>query len=396
MPVDGVIGRQKAGWINFNPQTPMIKKILLAVLLVAVVAGALVGIKALQIRKMIAQGESFVMPPAVVSTANATSASWETVLRAVGSVTPVQGVTLTAETPGKVVHISFESGDRVAAGEVLVQMDVSQENAQLRALEASENLARISLKRFETLLAQRSTAKAEYDVAFAEHRQLLAQMDALRAVIAKKTIRAPFAGTLGLRHVNLGQNLGDADKVATLQRLDSVYVEFVLPQQQVGQVRTGYTVRVTSDALPGQTLEGRLVAMEPLADSATRTVRMQAVFDNPEEILRPGMFVNAGVVLPARQDVTLVPATAVLYAAYSDSVFVVEQAEGSGTQGLKLRQQFVTLGERRGDFVTVTRGIAPGQTVVSTGVFKYRNGQSVIVDNALNPEFKIAPTPENS
>ena len=374
----------------------MIKKILLAVLLVAVVAGALVGIKALQIRKMIAQGESFVMPPAVVSTANATSASWETVLRAVGSVTPVQGVTLTAETPGKVVHISFESGDRVAAGEVLVQMDVSQENAQLRALEASENLARISLKRFETLLAQRSTAKSEYDVAFAEHRQLLAQMDALRAVIAKKTIRAPFAGTLGLRHVNLGQNLGDADKVATLQRLDSVYVEFVLPQQQVGQVRTGYTVRVTSDALPGQTLEGRLVAMEPLADSATRTVRMQAVFDNPEEILRPGMFVNAGVVLPARQDVTLVPATAVLYAAYSDSVFVVEQAEGNGTQGLKLRQQFVTLGERRGDFVTVTRGIAPGQTVVSTGVFKYRNGQSVIVDNTLNPEFKIAPTPENS
>ena len=374
----------------------MIKKILLAVLLVAVVAGALVGIKALQIRKMIAQGESFVMPPAVVSTANATSASWETVLRAVGSVTPVQGVTLTAETPGKVVRIEFDSGDRVEAGEVLVQMDVSQETAQLRALEASENLARISLKRIETLLAQRSTAKSEYDVALAEHRQVLAQMDALRAVIAKKTIRAPFAGTLGLRHVNLGQNLGDADKVATLQRLDSVYVEFVLPQQQVGQVRTGYTVRVTSDALPGQTLEGRLVAMEPLADSATRTVRMQAVFDNPGEILRPGMFVNAGVVLPAREDVTLVPATAVLFAAYSDSVFVVEQAEGNGTQGLVLRQQFVTLGERRGDFVTVTRGVEPGQTVVSTGVFKYRNGQSVIVDNTLNPEFKIAPTPENS
>ena len=374
----------------------MIKKILLAVLLVAVVAGALVGIKALQIKKMIAQGESFVMPPAVVSTANATSASWETVLRAVGSVTPVQGVTLTAETPGKVVRIEFDSGDRVEAGEVLVQMDVSQETAQLRALEASENLARISLKRIETLLAQRSTAKSEYDVALAEHRQVLAQMDALRAVIAKKTIRAPFAGTLGLRHVNLGQNLGDADKVATLQRLDSVYVEFVLPQQQVGQVRTGYTVRVTSDALPGQTLEGRLVAMEPLADSATRTVRMQAVFDNPGEILRPGMFVNAGVVLPAREDVTLVPATAVLFAAYSDSVFVVEQAEGNGTQGLVLRQQFVTLGERRGDFVTVTRGVEPGQTVVSTGVFKYRNGQSVIEDNTLNPEFKIAPTPENS
>jgi membrane fusion protein (multidrug efflux system) len=384
------------GSYQLKPWNVMFRKIVFAIILVAVAAGTLVGIKALQIRKMIAQGESFVMPPATVSTFNATSASWETVLRAVGSVTPVQGVTLTAETPGKVVHISFDSGNRVSVGEVLVQLDVSQETAQLRALEASENLARISLRRIETLLAQRSTAKSEYDVALAEHRQILAQMDALRAVIAKKTIRAPFAGTLGLRHVNLGQNLGDTDKVATLQRLDSVYVEFVLPQQQVGQVRIGYAVRVTSDALPGQTLEGRLVAMEPLADSATRTVRMQALFDNPGEVLRPGMFVNAGVVLPARQDVTLVPATAVLFAAYSDSVFVVEQAEGNGTQGLALRQQFVTLGERRGDFVTVTRGVAPGQTVVSTGVFKYRNGQSVIVDNALNPEFKIAPTPENS
>ncbi|MGE4441201.1 MAG: efflux RND transporter periplasmic adaptor subunit [Desulfomicrobium sp.] len=374
----------------------MIKKIFFAIILVAVVVGALAGIKAMQIKAMIAQQESFSASAVVVSTVNASAASWDTVFTAVGSVTAVQGVTLTAEAPGKVVRIDFDSGDRVTAGDVLVQLDVSEETARLRALEATENLARLNLRRIESLVAQRSTAKSEYDRALAEHRQILAEMDALKAFIAKKTIRAPFAGTLGLRHVNLGQNLGDADKVATLQRLDPVYVEFVLPQQQVGQVRTGYTVRVTSDALPGQTLEGRLVAMEPLADSATRTVRMQAVFDNPAEILRPGMFVNAGVVLPARQDVTLVPATAVLYAAYSDSVFVVEQAEGNGTQGLVLRQQFVTLGERRGDFVTVTRGIKPGQTVVSTGVFKYRNGQSVIVDNALNPEFEVSPTPENS
>lgn len=374
----------------------MIKKIFFAIILVAVVVGALAGIKAMQIKAMIAQQESFSASAVVVSTVNASAASWDTVFTAVGSVTAVQGVTLTAEAPGKVVRIDFDSGDRVTAGDVLVQLDVSEETARLRALEATENLARLNLRRIESLVAQRSTAKSEYDRALAEHRQILAEMDALKAFIAKKTIRAPFAGTLGLRHVNLGQNLGDADKVATLQRLDPVYVEFVLPQQQVGQVRTGYSVRVTSDALPGQTLEGRLVAMEPLADSATRTVRMQAVFDNPEEILRPGMFVNAGVVLPARQNVTLIPATAVLYAAYSDSVFVVEQAEGNGTQGLVLRQQFVTLGERRGDFVTVTRGIKPGQTVVSTGVFKYRNGQSVIVDNALNPEFEVSPTPENS
>lgn len=375
----------------------MFKKILLALVLVAVIAGGLAGIKVLQIKKMISQGESFVMPPAVVSTANATSDSWETVLSAVGSVTAVQGVTLTAETPGQVERILFDSGDKVAAGDVLAQLDVSQETAQLRALDASANLAGINLKRFSSLLAQQSTAKAEYDKAQAEHQQLVAEMDAIRAVIAKKTVRAPFAGTLGLRQVNLGQNLGDTDPIVSVQRLDRVHVEFVLPQQQVHLVRPGHMVRITSDALPGQVLEGRLKAIEPQADSATRTVRMQAVLDNPDEALRPGMFVTAAVVLPEKQAVVLVPATGVLYAAYSDSVFLVEAANATDpSAGLALRQQFVKLGERRGDFVSILSGVKPGDTVVSTGVFKYRNGQAVVEDNTLAPNFQLAPRPENS
>ncbi|PKN42865.1 MAG: efflux transporter periplasmic adaptor subunit [Deltaproteobacteria bacterium HGW-Deltaproteobacteria-18] len=374
----------------------MIKKVFFAILLVAVVAGVLAGIKAMQIRAMIAQGESFSMPPAVVSTVDADSALWDTVFSAVGSVTAVQGVTMTAETPGKVVRIDFDSGDRVKAGDVLVQLDISEEAARLRALEATENLARLNLRRIESLVAQRSTAKSEYDAALAEHRQILAQMDALKAVIAKKTIRAPFQGVLGIRHINLGQNLGDSDVIVSLQRLDRVNIEFSLPQQQVAAVLPGATVRVTTDALPGQTLDGRLSVVEPLADSATRTVRMQAELANPAEVLRPGMFVNVEVVLPEKRELVLIPATAVLYAAYSDSVFIVEPAQGNGTEGLALRQQFVTLGERRGDFVAVTRGLSTGQTVVSTGVFKYRNGQSVVVDNTLSPEFNISPTPENS
>ena len=375
----------------------MFKKIFLAVLLVAAIAGGLAGIKALQIKKMISQGESFVMPPAVVSTANATSDSWETVLPAIGSVTAVQGVTLTAETPGQVERIFFDSGDKVAAGDVLVQLDTSQETAQLRALEASANLAGINLKRYGSLLAQQSTAKAEYDKAQAEHRQLTAEMDAIRAVIAKKTVRAPFAGTLGLRQVNLGQNLGDTDPIVSVQRLDRVHVEFVLPQQQIHLVRTGHTVRITSDAMPGRTLEGRLKAIEPLADSATRSIRMQAVLDNPDELLRPGMFVTAAVVLPEKQDVVLVPATGVLYAAYSDSVFLVEAANATAPEsGLVLRQQFVKLGERRGDFVSIVSGVKPGDTVVSSGVFKYRNGQAVVEDNTLSPNFQLTPRPENS
>ena len=377
----------------------MIRKILFAFLLVAIVAGVLAGIKALQIRAMIDQTESFSMPAAVVSTVNATAASWDTVFSAVGSVTAVQGVTMTAEAPGKVVRIDFDSGDRVETGKVLAQLDITEEIARLRALEAGENLARVNLRRIESLVAQRSTAKAEYDAALAEHRQILAQMDALKAFIAKKTIRAPFRGILGIRRINLGQNLGDSDVIVTLTRLDKVHVEFSLPQQQVASVLPGATVRVTTDALPGQSREGRLSTVEPLADSATRTVRMQAELDNPGEILRPGMFVNVGVVLPEKREVTLIPATAVLYAAYSDSVFVVEaaaQAEAGAAEGLTLRQQFVTLGERRGDFVAVERGLEPGLVVVSTGVFKYRNGQSVVVDNTLAPEFEISPTPENS
>ena len=378
----------------------MIRKIFLALFLVAVVAGGLVGVKALQIRAMIDQSESFSMPPAVVSTVNAMAASWETVYSAVGSVTAVQGLTMTAEAPGKVVRIDFDSGDRVEAGDLLAQLDISEETARLRELEAGEHLARVNLRRIESLLAQRSTAKAEYDAALSEHRQILAQIDALKAFIAKKTIRAPFNGVLGIRRINLGQNLGDSDVIATLQHLDRVFVEFSLPQHQVASVLPGATVRVTTDALPGQAREGRLLAVEPLADSATRMVRMQAELDNPREILRPGMFVNVGVVLPEVREVTLIPSTAVLYAAYSDSVFVVEPAaessETDATAGLTLRQQFVTLGERRGDFVTVERGLDPGQTVVSTGVFKYRNGQFVVADNTLAPEFEISPTPENS
>jgi len=374
----------------------MIKKIFFAIILVAVVAGILAGIKAMQIKAMIAQGESFSAPAAVVSTVNASAGLWDTVFTAVGSVTAVQGVTMTAEAPGKVVRIDFDSGDRVKTGDVLVQLDISEEAAQLRALEATENLARLHLRRIESLVAQRSTAKSEYDAALAEHRQILAQMDALKAFIAKKTIRAPFDGVLGIRHVNLGQNLGGSDVIVSLQRLDRVHVEFSLPQQQVVVVLPGATVRVATDALPGQTPEGRLAVVEPLADSATRTVRMQAELANPGEVLRPGMFVNVAVVLPEKRELVLIPATAVLYAAYSDSVFVVEPAEGNGTKELKLRQQFVTLGERRGDFVAVAKGLVPGQTVVSTGVFKYRNGQSVVVDNSLSPEFNISPTPENS
>lgn len=226
----------------------------------------------------------------------------------------------------------------------------------------------------------------------------MAQADAIRTVIAKKNIRAPFAGSLGIRLVNLGQILNEGEPIVSLQSIDPIFVNFSLPQQQLAQVQTGLTVRVKYDALPAQIMEGKITAISPEVDAATRNVRIQATMANHEERLRPGMFVNVAVVLPAAKDVLAVPATAVLYAPYSDSVFVVDEkkSENNNQPGLIVRQQIVQLGEKRGDFVAVVAGLQAGETIVSTGAFKLRNGQAVVVDNTLAPEFKLAPEPGDS
>jgi membrane fusion protein (multidrug efflux system) len=196
----------------------------------------------------------------------------------------------------------------------------------------------------------------------------------------------------------VGQVLKEGDAIVSLQSIDPIFVNFSLPQQQLAQVTSGLTVQVTTDALPGQVVDGKITAINPQVDTATRNIQMQATLANPEERLRPGMFVNVAVVLPARKDVLAIPATAVLYAPYSDSVFVVEEKkeEKNGQPAQVVRQKFVRLGEKKGDFVAIVSGLEVGETVVSTGVFKLRNGQSVVVDNAVTPEFKLNPEPEES
>jgi membrane fusion protein (multidrug efflux system) len=319
-------------------------------------------------------------------------------LTAVGSLEAVQGVIVTAELSGKVERIGFEPGTKVKTGELLVQQDISAENAQLRAAEANLTLANIDLERKRKLLAQRTISRSEYDNAEAQFKQAAAQADTIRAAVKKKTIRAPFDGRLGIRLVNMGQVLKEGDPIVSLQSIDPIFVNFSLPQQQLAQVTSGLTVQVTTDALPGQVVDGKITAINPQVDTATRNIQMQATVANPEERLRPGMFVNVAVVLPARKDVLAIPATAVLYAPYSDSVFVVEEKkeEKKGQPGQVVRQKFVRLGEKKGDYVAVVSGLEEGDTVVSTGVFKLRNGQSVVVDNAVTPEFKLNPEPEES
>lgn len=374
----------------------MKKKVFLAFLGLLVLVGVLAGIKFLQIKQMTSKGP-YAPPPATVSAATAESATWESRLTAVGSLEAVQGVTVTAEVNGKVVHIAFAPGANVQKGDLLVQQDISSETAQLRSDQATLALKKANHDRAKELRAENVVTQAAYDQAQAEFKQAQAAIESIRTIIAKKTIRAPFAGRLGIRLINLGQNLDGGEPIVSLQALDPIFVNFSLPQNQIAQIQPDLPVRITTDSLPGEVIEGRITAMNPQVEEDTRNIRIQATVANPQERLRPGMFVKVDVVRPEQNEVLAIPTTAVLYAPYSDSVFILEKkpAEKGGKDGLVLRQQFVRLGAQRGDYVTVLSGLKAGEQVVSTGVFKYRNGQSVVVDNSLSPTFSLAPKPED-
>jgi membrane fusion protein (multidrug efflux system) len=373
----------------------MKRRIIITIVGLVAIIGTLGGIKGLQIGAMTAQGKQSMPPPTTVTTATVASESWEATLSSVGSLVAVQGVTISAELSGKVVKIAFEPGAKVQAGDLLVQLDTTSEAAQLNAAEAALALAKADLQRADQLLAEQVLTPATHDKTVSVYKQALAEVDRIRTLIAKKTIRAPFTGRLGIRQINLGQFLNEGQPIVSLQSLDPIFANFSLPQQELSQLHRELKVRVTTDAAPGRVFEGRITAINPEVDPATRNVGLQATLSNADEQLRPGMFVNVAVILPVEETRLIIPATAILYAPYSDSVFVVEEQPGTdkAPAHLAVRQQFVRLGEKRGDFVSVSTGLKAGDTVVSTGVFKLRNGQNVVVDNTLAPEFKLAPQP---
>ncbi len=373
----------------------MKKRVVFAVLGLVILIAVLAAVKAMQIGAMIDQGKKYVPPPETVTTAAVSLESWDTALTAIGSLTAVNGVTLAAELPGRVARISFASGNAVKKGDVLLCQDTTSEDAQLPGAVAQVEFARAELTRAAKLVKDKSISQADYDKAVATLEQAISQVNGIRATIAKKTIRAPFSGRLGIRQVNLGQILREGDPVVTLQSLDPIYVDFTLPQQDLAQLGLGLPVRVTCDALPGVTFEGKVTAINPLVDADTRNIRLQATLANRGERLRPGMFVNVAVGLPVGRKVLVIPATAVLYAPFGDSVFIIEDAKG-GKGKKTLRQQFVRLGEKRGDFVAVTSGLKQEESIVSTGVFKLRNGQAAVIDNRLALPYRQSPTPENN
>jgi membrane fusion protein, multidrug efflux system len=376
----------------------MIRKILLAVFIVVVVLGGLAGVKALQIKKLIDSGKDFAPPPESVTSAVVREDKWQGTLTAIGSIMAVQGVTITPEIPGLIREINFESGAVVAKDDVLVRLDTSLEEAQLRALEAQEELAQLNLTRERTLRGQNMVSQAELDAAESTLKQTQGNADAIRATIQKKTIRAPFAGRLGIRLVNLGQYLDIGKPIVSLQSLTPVYADFSLPQQELARLKTGMSVRVTTDTYPGRKFEGKLTAINPDLDQSTRSVGLQATFANPDQSLRPGMFARVEVLLPEEQPVLVIPATAVLSAPYGDSVYVIESKQGKdqGKPQLVVRQQFIRTGQARGDFVSVETGLKAGERIASAGIFKLRNGMAVIESNELAPKAEVAPRPSDS
>lgn len=372
-------------------------RIIIALVGVLLVVGALGTVKGLQIKQMTAHGKSFVPPAQTVTAAEARPMTWERTYTTVGSLEAVQGVMVTAELSGKVAEIAFTSGAGVAAGDLLLQQDVSEETARLRAARSKAFLARKNLERSQALHREKVISISDLDERQAAYDQAAADVDNLLAVIGKKTIRAPFAGRLGINRVDMGEVLDSGQPIVSLQSLDPIFVNFQLPQQALSDLSPGLMVRAGIDTQGGLSIEGRITAINPEVDSATRNIRMQAVLDNHDEKIRPGMYVNVTVVLPDARPVLAIPATAVVYAPYSDSVFLIETKDGDSAEKQQvLRQQFVQLGEERGDFVAVQNGLEAGEQVVSTGVFKLRNGMAVVVDNELSPEFKLSPHPGNS
>jgi membrane fusion protein, multidrug efflux system len=364
---------------------------LLAAILIFVVA-----IKALQIGKMMSSPK--MMPVTTVTSALVKEEDWAPRLSAVGSVSAAQGAVVATELGGTVGEIRFENGAEAKKGDVLIRLDVSQEEALLRSAEAEAQLARTDLERARDLAVKKVVSNAELDAAESKFRRLNAVVDQMRSNMAKKTIVAPFDGQLGIRQVNVGQTISAGQQVVAVTALDFVYVDFALPEQHASKLTKDLEVSVRADALPGREFKGKLTAFNSMVDPITRNVPLQATLENSDHALRPGMFAKVDVMLPETKKTIAIPGSAVSYAPYGDSVFVIEKQKDpkSGKESLVLRQQFVRIGEVRGDFVSVTQGLKPGQEVVGTGVFKLRNGMAVTINNDLAPKPELNPNPADT
>lgn len=368
-----------------------------------VVIVALVGIKVGQIRAMIEAGRAFVPPPESVTSVKVAAASWQARRSAIGSLVAIHDVTLGAELPGLIRDVAFESGSTVKRGTVLVRLDTSNETAQLASAMADAQLAKSTMERARALRKGGANSPADLEAAEARAKQARAIVTNIQATISKKVIRAPFDGRVAMRQVERGQIVSPGTPVATLQSIDPIYAEFSLPQQALADLKTGQVATMRIDSFPGKTWQGTVTTVNSEVDPVTRNIRVRATFPNADGVLRPGLYVNVDVNASDKRDVLTVPATAVVYAPYGDSVFVLDDKvdnlkkdapKQDGTPPpLVAQPRFVRLGEKRGDLVAVLSGLKEGEMVVSNGAFKLRKGARVIVNNALAPPVELDPKP---
>lgn len=375
-----------------------IKAYLVAAMVLLLVVGGIVGVKTLQIGTLIASGEEKGGPPPVtISTVVAEADRWDRRVESVGSFRAVQGADLSTEESGVITKIHFANGAEVKEGDLLLELDTETEQANLRSAEAEQDLARTVYERTKRLRQNNTVPQSDLDAAESQLRKMTALVEQLKATIRKKQLNAPFSGRLGIREVNLGQFVNYGDKIVTLQSLDPIFVDFLLPQQLIAGLQLGKKIQVLTDVYPDRVFEGELTAINSEIDRVTRNIRLQGTLKNSEGALRPGMFARVILSLGAAEDVVRVPATALLRAPYGDSVFVVlEKSRDDGSKMLVAEQRFVRSGRTMGDFVAITEGLQAGDTVVSAGVFKLRNGSPVSVNNGLAPQPQLAPEPEDT
>ena len=375
----------------------MAKRMILMLVAVLALLGGLGYIKFHQIETAIAQGANFKIPPTAVTTVVAQKETWPSTLSVIGTAAAVEGVTVSADLPGTIDKIHFESGQSVHEGDVLVELDTRQERAQLASLEAQRDLAKTNYGRAQELVKAGVISHSEYDNATAQQKATEAQVGDTRAAIARKTIRAPFTGMLGIRQVSLGQYLAAGQAIVALQSVDPIYVNFGVPQQEAGKVASGRAIRVKNNDLPGLFFSGKITALDSVINEQTRNIQVQATLANKGNRLRPGMYVEVEMPLGQPREVVPLPASAINYAPYGDSVYIVsDMKDPKGNSYRGVRQQVVKIEGSRGDQVAIISGVKPGDEVVSSGVFRLRNGAPIQVNNKVKPDNNPAPKPEDS
>jgi len=369
-----------------------IRMVVMLVLVVGVFAG-LGGMKYLQIKEALSRMGP--PPPATVSTTVAAFDDWQPQLEAVGSLRAVNGADLAFEVPGIVEELHFNSGDEVQAGAVLIKLRDDEDVSKLHSLQAVADLANITYERDMKQIGAQTVSQATVDADKSKLTAARANIAEQQALIDKKVIHAPFDGRLGIRAVDLGQYLAAGTTVVTLQSLDPIYVDFFLPQQALDQIRIGQTVSAKVDTYPGQLFAGEISAIEPKVDSASRNVRVRATLKNPDYRLLPGMYATVNIATGDPQRFVTLPQTAITFNAYGNTVYIVDKGEAGadGQPRLTVRQSFVKTGETRGDQIAVLDGVKEGETVVTAGQLKLRNGATVAVNNAVLPSADANPAP---